>query len=94
MTLLLSTCAIVFQREGLSLFPGIDKQAYLDDKVALNRVISKAKSENKTLLIYDAAGKQVQWLMYYLEDQGLKNYGFMKGGASAYFANLRKEYVK
>lgn len=83
-----------FQREGLSLFPGIDKQAYLDDKATLSKYINKAKSENKTLLIYDAAGKQVQWLMYYLEDQGLKNYGFMKGGATAYFANLRKQYVK
>lgn len=83
-----------FQREGLSLFPGIDKQAYLDDKTALNKLINQAKSENKSLLIYDAAGKQVQWLMYYLEDQGLKNYGFMKGGANAYYANLRKQYVK
>lgn len=83
-----------FQREGLSLFPGIDKQAYLDDKPALNKYINMAKKENKTLLIYDAAGKQVEWLMYYLEDQGLKNYAFMKGGASAYFAALRKQYVK
>lgn len=83
-----------FQREGLSLFPGIDKQAYLDDKAALNKYINLAKKDNKTLLIYDAAGKQVQWLMYYLEDQGLKKYMFMKGGANAYFAALRNQYVK
>ena len=83
-----------FQREGLSLFPGIDQQAYLDDKQALDKYINQAKRENKTLLIYDAAGKQVQWLQYYLEDRGLPNYGFMKGGASAYYANLRKQFVQ
>jgi len=83
-----------FQREGLSLFPGIDQQAYLDDKQKLDKYINKAKSENKTLLIYDAAGKQVRWLMYYLEDKELPNYGFMKGGASAYYANLRQRFVQ
>lgn len=82
------------QREGLSLFPGIDHQADLDDKPALDRYVNQAIRENKTLLVYDAAGKQVEWLMYYLEHKDLKKYAFMKGGAHAYFANMRKQYVK
>jgi len=82
------------QREGLSLFPGIDRQADLDDKTALDKYISQALRENKMLLVYDAAGKQVEWLMYYLENKGLNRYAFMKGGALAYFAKLRTQYVK
>ncbi|MBN4080145.1 hypothetical protein JYT31_00630 [Beggiatoa alba] len=83
-----------FQREGLSLFPGIDQQAYLDNDERLSMYIEKAKKEKKTLLVYDAAGKQVRWLMYYLENQGLKKYKFMKGGANAYYDKLRKQYVR
>lgn len=82
------------QREGLSLFPGIDHTADLDDKAALDRYVNQAIQENKTLLVYDAAGKQVEWLMYYLEHKDLKKYAFMKGGAHAYFAAMRKQYVK
>ena len=48
--------------------------------------------ENKTLLVYDAASKQVRWLMYRIESKGTRNYAFMKGGAYAYFANLRKNF--
>ena len=83
-----------FQREGLSLFPGIDHRAYLDDKQTLDKYINQAKRENKTLLIYDAAGKQVQWLQYYLEDRILPSDGFRKGGANAYYANLRQPFVQ
>ena len=82
------------QREGLSLFPGIDKGVNMDDKVALDKYINQALAENKTLLVYDAAGKQVEWLMYYLQNKGVDRYAFMQGGASSYFAKLRKEYVK
>ena len=82
------------QREGLSLFPGIDKEADMDNKDSLDKYINQALRENKTLLVYDAAGKQVEWLMYYLQDKNVTNYAFMKGGAQAYFAKLRSEYVK
>lgn len=82
------------QREGLSLFPGIDKSADLDNKIALDKYIGEALHENKTLLVYDAAGKQVVWLMYYLQNKGLNRFYFMSGGAQAYFAKLRKLYVK
>ena len=82
------------QREGLSLFPGIDKGVNMDDKVELDKYVNQALSENKTLLVYDAAGKQVEWLMYYLQNKGVEKYAFMQGGAQAYFAKLRKDYVK
>jgi len=82
-----------FQREASSLFPGTDKHASLDDKVALDRYFARAKKDRKTLLIYDAAGKQAEWLMYYIEDQGVPSYYFMKGGTDAYYKELRKEFA-
>jgi len=82
-----------FQREGLSLFPGIDDRAIMDDTKAIKAVVQRAIKEKKTLLIYDAAGKQVRWLMYLIESMGLKNYWFMKGGSTAYYASLRKRFL-
>ena len=82
------------QREGVSLFPGIDRSADMDDKTALDKYINEAIRSNKTLLVYDGVGKQVEWLMYYLQDKGLNNYAFMQGGANAYYTKLRKQYVK
>jgi len=81
-----------FQREGLSLFPGIEKRVYLDDTAKLDSYMDQAVREKKTLLIYDAAGKQVRWLMYRIEKKGVKSYAFMNGGAHAYFAALRKQF--
>lgn len=83
-----------FQREGLSLFVGRERRAYLDDTKTLDRYINKAKRENKTLLVHDAAGKQVQWLQYYLKDKGLKNYYFMQGGTSAYYEQMKQEFIR
>ncbi|MBI3563505.1 MAG: rhodanese-like domain-containing protein [Gammaproteobacteria bacterium] len=83
-----------FQRDASSLFPGVDRRAALDDKPSLERYFQRAKRENKTLLIYDAAGKQAEWLIYYLEDKGISNYYFMSGGATAYYKELRKEFAQ
>lgn len=83
-----------FQREALSLFPGIEQRVYLDDTAKLDFYISQALREKKTVLFYDAAGRQVRWLMYYLENRGLRDYAFMKGGAHAYYASLRKQFVR
>lgn len=77
------------QRSGMSLFVGIESQAALDNDEKLNAYIEKAKTKDKTLLIYDESGKQVRWLMYRLEAKGLQKYHFMKGGTSAYFKQLR-----
>jgi len=82
------------QRDGVALFPGIDKVAVLDDKATLDKHIDAARRGKKTLLFYDAAGKQVEWLMYYLEDKEVKDYYFMDGGAEAFFKKLNKQYVK
>ena len=77
------------QRSGMALFVGIEKQATLDDDAKMSKYISEAVAQNKTLLIYDESGKQVQWLMYRLEDKGLKDYKFMQGGTRQYFKDLR-----
>ena len=80
-----------FQREGLSIFVGREYRVYLDDTKKLDRYISKAKKERKGLLIYDAAGKQVRWLQYYLESKGVKDYYFMDGGIHAYYQQIEKD---
>ncbi len=46
--------------------------------------IAYAKSRNATLVIYDFVGKQVPWLQYKLEDAGVSNYYFLKGGVENY----------
>jgi len=51
------------------------------DKFIPNFVAQK-RDQDKTLLIFDQVGKQVQWLMYYLEEYGYKNYFFLEGGAT------------
>ncbi len=72
------------QRRGNGLFLLADKSAPLDDTKKLNLYINKAIEENKVLLAYGSSGKQVRWLQYRLENKGLKNYYFMKGGAKYY----------
>ena len=80
-----------FQREGLSIFVGREFRVYLDDTKKLDRYINKAKKERKGLLIYDAAGKQVRWLQYYLESKGVRDYHFMDGGIHAYYQQIEKD---
>ena len=77
-----------FQREAVGFFPGAERRITLDQADKLEKFLQKAKRENKTLLIYDEAGHQVQWLQYHLVDAGVKNYYFMKGGAKAYYDML------
>jgi rhodanese-related sulfurtransferase len=67
------------------LFPFKEWRVPLDDRAGIERVVELARRENKTLLIYDAAGHQVRWLQYRLERQRFKNYYFMKGGAQGYW---------
>ncbi len=82
------------QREGLGIFIGVENEVQVDDTATLGKYIDKARREKKTLLIYDATGKQVEWVQYYLEEKGLKDYKFMEGGVEAYFKVLRKEFVR
>ena len=82
-----------FQRDSLGIFPGRERRSYLDDTNKLDRMIDKAKQENRTLLIYDASGKQVRWFQYYLENKGVTDYYFMQGGAHAYYKELTDEFL-
>ncbi len=79
------------QRAGSGLFAFVEKQASLDDKERLDYYIEQARQSGKTLLAYDAVGKQVRWFQYYLEKKGLKKYYFMKGGAKGYYKLLAKQ---
>lgn len=81
-----------FQREGISMFVGREHRVRLDDRSRLKMYIDKAKREGKGLLIYDAAGKQVRWLQYYLQAMGLKKYYFMKGGIRGYFEWMKEDF--
>lgn len=77
-----------FQREAVGFFPGTEHRVSLDQADKLDKWLQRSKREDKTLLIYDEAGHQVQWLQYHLVDAGVKNYYFMKGGAKAYYEML------
>lgn len=79
-----------YQRAGTGFFPGKERWVSLDQKDRLIRFIQKAKKQNKTLYVYDEVGKQVRWLQYELEKEGIKNYYFMKKGASGYYDSLIK----
>lgn len=83
-----------FQRDALALFPGRENRAYLDQTKKLDRYIQRAKKERRTLLIYDAAGKQVRWLQYYLEYKNVRDYFFMNGGARAYYSTMTDSFLK
>ena len=74
------------QRGLLSLFPYRQKDISLQQRKKLSKLFDKALKNKSTLFIYDAAGKQVRWLQYYLEAKGIKNYYFLKGGFKKFFA--------
>ncbi len=70
-----------YQKKGAdNLFAGKSRNLSLNDA---NSGLVKAKSEGKTVLVYDAVGKQVRWLQYALEEIGIKKYFFLKEGAKA-----------
>lgn len=43
-------------------------------------LLKKGEFKSKELLILDAVGKQVQWIQYYLEQNGYADYAFLKKG--------------
>ena len=62
--------------------------------ISFDRLVKLLKNENfkkkiqgKTLLMFDAVGKQVRWLQYHLQDNGIKNYYFLKGGVWSFFGS-------
>ena len=75
----------IHQREGFSVFSGAEIRTSMHDEKRLKRYIGEAKASNKKLFIYDAVGKQVRWLQYFLEQNDAGPYYFMEGGAKAFF---------
>lgn len=73
------------QKNAINLFPMRQHSVPLDN-TQLKAYVEQAKKQNKTLLFYDAVGKQVRWLQYYLENEGVQHYYFMKGGAKAFLS--------
>ena len=75
------------QRDGFYIFSGFENSISLNakDKKEMDALMKRVLKENKPLYVYDNVGKQVRWVQYYLEDQGIKDYYFMKGGAMAFF---------
>lgn len=73
------------QREGFYVFSGYETIVSMENKKRFKKYIEKAKKENKDLYIYDAVGKQVRWLQYFLEQENAGPYYFMEGGALAFF---------
>lgn len=88
-------CIVVDVRDGPQrhehIFSGFEYSVRLDrdDLELLNIYIDKSRKENQALCIYDAVGKQVRWLQYYLKENKFQNYYFMEGGAMA-FSNMSK----
>ena len=78
------------QTDAIKFWPMKQDNIPLDNE-KLRQYVSKAKRENKTLLVYDAVGKQVRWLQYFFEAEGLHSYYFLKGGAKAYYATMLSE---
>ena len=67
------------QREKKLTLKGI-KNIPLD---RLKNLVKAKKFQDKHLLIFDAVGKQVKWLHYYLEENNYKNYSFLQKGVSS-----------
>ncbi|MFP3872935.1 MAG: rhodanese-like domain-containing protein [Thiohalophilus sp.] len=82
------------QRAGYALFTGKEHRASLADEKKIGELIVRAADNGETMYIYDEAGKQVRWLMYRLEQQGVKEYYFMEGGTNAFYKGLREEFAK
>ena len=73
------------QRGLIEIFPFRQTNIALDDTRRLEDYLKRVKASGRPLLVYDAAGKQVRWLQYRLQQAGVKNYWFMKGGMKAWF---------
>jgi rhodanese-related sulfurtransferase len=71
--------------------PGLENARNLPlDKFIL--FVQQKLEQDKTLYVLDQVGKQVEWLMYYLEDHGYKNYWFLDKGATGVLE--KQEYKK
>ena len=65
------------------LLPGMEKALQIPLDKFVKNIVNKGNMKNKDLFIFDQVGKQVNWLMYYLVDNGYSNFYFLDGGATA-----------
>lgn len=68
-----------------------DKSLSLKDPDKMKQKLSRLMAKNKPFLFYDNSGRSIVWLAYYLDDLGIENYSFMKGGAYEYARKELKE---
>ena len=69
--------------------PGLENALPIPLDKLIQNIINPGRMKDKQLFIFDQVGKQVRWLMYYLEDKGYKDYYFLKGGATAVLKEQR-----
>lgn len=74
------------QRKKMPTFANI-KNIPLD---RLKNMIVAKQFKKKHLLIFDAVGKQIRWLQYYLEKYGYQNYNFLTKGVAGLEAGQLK----
>jgi rhodanese-related sulfurtransferase len=79
-----------FQSDGISLFATRDIRTGFD-MPRLKGLIGEARQKGQTIFFYDAAGHQIKHLQYFIEDAGLKDYFFLKGGMVGYYAMIRQK---
>ena len=77
------------QRGLLELFPYRQESIAMANPQKLRKFLVAVKKSGKPLMVYDEVGKQVRWLQYYLQDLGIKNYYFLKGGVKNFFKSLK-----
>ena len=63
--------------------PGLEKVMFIPMNKFIPNFVERKVNRDNTLLIFDQVGKQVQWLEYYLVENGYKDYYFLSGGATA-----------
>jgi rhodanese-related sulfurtransferase len=73
---------------SIGYFVGMEHWISINRKEKIIKFLRKANKKNKTLLIYDAVGKQVRWLQYTLEKENIKNYFFMEKGADGFYNQI------
>jgi rhodanese-related sulfurtransferase len=77
------------QRGLLELYPYRQESIAMAEPQKLRKFLMAVKKSGRPLMVYDEVGKQVRWLQYYLQDLGIENYYFLKGGVKNFFKSLR-----
>ncbi len=76
------------EREGVGLFFGHEQWVGINKYDKLTKFLKKVKASGKPLLVFDNNGDKTRLLQYELQRLGIKEYFFMAGGATAYYAMI------